>query len=395
MKLSKNIFWLLLIAAAVLLGIWGLNFWSGGCASAVQESVATTTSSSNGTITTITLPSYTSEFLYVENGLGISSYNLDLSTGKLTSVESISDPGGISFICTDPSSKFLFVGGSFGPKPPAFSGDYEIQSYKIDPSSGVLSSPDAMVVSKQPISADFDPAGNFVYIGGGTNLISIYRLNASSGGITLIESEEPGGSSFLHVAVEPGGKYAYACGQNGANGNIWVLNINSLTGDLNYIDNIDTGSLTNPINLIMNPAGKFMYVLESFLNDILVYQIDETTGKLSLIQTELIGNSIEDIKIDPLGRFLYVVKSTYPDFVIKVFRIAPTTGKIALSQNINVLVSYAHVSADPSGKFVCLSQIVPNQISVYRLDPTAGSLTLVDSLGTINSNVRSLIVGIK
>jgi len=411
MKLNKNILWIFVIAFVSLACIWSFSLWAGGCSSAVQESITTTTATSNGMTTTITLPTYTSEFIYVDTGTGISSYNLDLSTGKLTSAQTFYDPISGSLLL-DPLSKFIFhVGRTLpaGPSDPAPI-EFVTHSFKIDPSSGAFSTSEVIVIGSPIQGMAFDPLGKFAYITG-SDRISIYQFNSGTGGFTFIGSKEPGAVLLKFVAIDPTGKYAYVSGDGETTGKVWVFNINSLTGDIDYIENIDTGFASKPEQILIDHRGNFLYEQEYNFNQIRVYRIDQTSGKLSLIQTQPIKNPYGDfssdvfagIAIDPADRLFYSegIGFSTPGY-INVFRIDPTTGTLSLSNTIADLSRHESFAVDPAGKFVCLTSSsgssigIPNYISVYSVDPTAGSLTLVDSLetGTVG-NFSSTIVGIK
>jgi DNA-binding beta-propeller fold protein YncE len=55
------------------------------------------------------------------------------------------------------------------------------------------------------------------------------------------------------------------------------------TGSLTSIGTIAAG--TNPVSMVVDPAGKFAYVANSSSNDVSMYSIDGATGALTLIGT--------------------------------------------------------------------------------------------------------------
>jgi 6-phosphogluconolactonase (cycloisomerase 2 family) len=256
----------------------------------------------------------------------------------------------------------------------------------------------------------FDPLGKFAYILG-ISQISIYQFNSNTGGFTFIGSKEPGAMNLSNVAIDPAGKHAYVSGRTETNGKVWVFNVNTLTGEIEYTENIDTGFASKPEKILIDPRGNFLYQLEYNFNLIRVYRIDQTTGSLTLIQTQSIKNpygsassdAFAQIVIDPAGRLLYAVAQGFstPGY-INVFLIDPATGTLSLSNTIADRPHQESLAVDPAGKFVSLTSAsgslvgMPNYISIFSVDPTAGSLNLVASLETgTTGNLSSLIVGIK
>jgi 6-phosphogluconolactonase len=77
----------------------------------------------------------------------------------------------------------------------------------------------------------------------------------------------------------------------------------------------------------VSPSGKFLYGSNRGHNSIVVFQIDQRTGKLTALEhvsTE--GNWPRNFTIDPSGRFLLVANQRTDNVV--TFSIAPQTGRL-------------------------------------------------------------------
>jgi len=85
--------------------------------------------------------------------------------------------------------------------------------------------------------------------------------------------------------------------------------------------------------------GKFLYAsTRNNLNDILIYSIDQKTGKITFIGREpLLGKSSRTFTIDPTGNYLIVTNSATNEVVFfkrdqKTGLIKPTGEKLALDK---------------------------------------------------------------
>jgi 6-phosphogluconolactonase len=79
--------------------------------------------------------------------------------------------------------------------------------------------------------------------------------------------------------------------------------------------------------LQLTPDGRYLYGSNRGHNSLVIYAIDESTGRLSYVQHHsCLGRTPRDFAIDPSGRFLLVANQN-SDAVI-VFRIDPQSGKL-------------------------------------------------------------------
>jgi 6-phosphogluconolactonase len=89
-------------------------------------------------------------------------------------------------------------------------------------------------------------------------------------------TKEPGGAD---IHVSPDGKFLYASNRGTAN-ELLVYAINPIDGMLTFIERHDTGG-NHPRNFVIDPAGNFLLVANKNSNNIVVYKINRTTGKLT------------------------------------------------------------------------------------------------------------------
>jgi len=107
---------------------------------------------------------------------------------------------------------------------------------------------------------------------------------------------------------------------------------NELNGTLTDIETVSTlpsdfSGTSYCADVHVSPSGKFLYGSNRGHNSIVVFQIDQQTGKLTLVEhvsTE--GNWPRNFTIDPSGAFLLVANQRSENVV--VFSINASTGRL-------------------------------------------------------------------
>ena len=137
-----------------------------------------------------------------------------------------------------------------------------------------------------PRHFSFHRSGRFAY---GINEINMttnaYRYNGRLGKLepfqvisTLPPNEaQQDGYSTAEMYCHPSGKFVY--GSNRGHDTIVVYAINQKTGKLTYVENQDIGGST-PRSFRIDPTGKYLLALGQSSNTITVFEIDQETGAL-------------------------------------------------------------------------------------------------------------------
>ncbi len=226
------------------------------------------------------------KFAYVPNGAGepnsVAMYTINATTGALTSTGMIPVDGFAVSVTVHPSGKFAYLATASGT--PGSAGN--VSMFTINATTGALTSIGTVAAGTinaepAPISIVVDPTGTFAYVvNSGSNDVSMYSINATTGILTSIGSIAAG-TIPLSVAVDPTGKFAYVT--NFQSNDVSMYTINATTGALTSTGMIAAGS--NPTSIAIHPSGKFAYVTNSGSNDVSMYSIDAATGALTLIGT--------------------------------------------------------------------------------------------------------------
>ena len=192
-------------------------------------------------------------FAYTANNASgsISGYSVDTSTGVLTALSGfpMNIGGNPDFVLHDPSGKFLAVSDIANAK---------IHMYGINTTTGALTeiAPSPYTVENEPLAMAFDPAGKFLYITSlQMNSVTAFTMN-SSGVLSTIS-----GSPFATGGTLPLGETA-----------------------------------------VVDPSGKFFYMAD--INNVYSFQINSSTGALTLVSTLPGPNSAGGMALDPSGSLL-------------------------------------------------------------------------------------------
>ncbi len=132
-----------------------------------------------------------------------------------------------------------------------------------------------------------------------------------------------------HLVFTKDAKHAYLAQEISAK----IRVFNYADGKLVSIQNIDMETpdfkgINGAADIHLSPDENFLYASNrGEANDIVVYKVDKTTGKLTFVQRQsTFGNAPRNFAIDPTGNFLLVANQNTDD--VYTFKINKTTGKL-------------------------------------------------------------------
>ena len=303
----------------------------------------------------------------------------------------------------------LSQGGNSTPQATEYfyaSGPSDIQVFKIDLASGHLDSVQTVSTRGQFSFFPSSPArsvatspAKFLYHPG-LDGVDAYTIG-SDGSLTLINgspflwpSQYPGWHpSVSTMAISPNDKTLYGVPDPGYGDAILGFQIDSATGALTAMPSgfsIGDGPTSAPYKEVIDPSGKFMYVTDWYANamtyptpaGIAELSIDPSSGNLTPLSNSpalLPYNSDPwPIVMDPTGKFVYV-SSAEGDGVFGFIRDS-TTGELTEMSGspFNISVGTAGdglpMVIHPSGKFLYTSNY-DGSFGGYMIDPVSGNLS--------------------
>ena len=186
-------------------------------------------------------------------------------------------------IVSDASGRHVFV--------PCRSGNV-IAQYSFDTATGQLAAANPPLVQADPGAGPrhiaFHPSQQFAYvINELKGTVTSYRYDATAGLLSMpqtISSVAAGvtETSSAHVVVHPSGKFVYT--SNRTNNNIAMFSVDATSGRLTPIGyETGAGGVRTPRDFGIEPGGRFLLVANQGSNTVLVFRIDATTGLLTRV----------------------------------------------------------------------------------------------------------------
>jgi len=302
---------------------------------------------------TVTNPSFLAldpakQHLFAANEMGkfndkptgaVSSFAIDRATGALTMLNQESSGGsGPAHVSVDRTGHTALVanygGGSVPSLPIGADG-------KLGPAASVIVHQGSSVHPKRQTkpyahSINMDTANTFAYAADlGADRIFIYRLDPKASTLTpatpAFAAVTPG-SGPRHLSFHPNGRYAYVINELALT--VTVFARDAKTGALTEVQSISTlpaGQAADPsfstAEVVVHPSGKFLYGSNRGHDSLVVFAIDEKTGKLTLVQhVPTQGSTPRGFGVDPTGRYL-LAGNQRSDSVV-VFRIDAASGRL-------------------------------------------------------------------
>ncbi|MBD1387253.1 lactonase family protein [Mucilaginibacter rigui] len=109
--------------------------------------------------------------------------------------------------------------------------------------------------------------------------------------ITLLPDGFKGQTGAADIHISPNGRFLYASNRGDAN-DISVFSINQENGELTFIERRPSGG-KGPRNFIIDPTGKFLIVAHQNSDNITVWRLDETSGKIMQVVNRVeVGNPV-------------------------------------------------------------------------------------------------------
>ncbi len=288
-------------------------------------------------------------FLYAANEVrsfegkeagSVSAFAIDRKTGKLTPLNQQSAVGrGPVYVIVDKTGRNVLVsnygGGNVAVLPIGADGMLKPASAFIQ-HTGSSVNPQRQSAPRAH-SINLDPGNRFAYAADlGLDKVLIYRFDADKG--SLVPNDPPfvavaPGAGPRHFAFHPSGRFAYVI--NEINVTLTAFRADPERGALTEVETVSTLPPNQSVqtgfsaaDVRVHPSGKFLYGSNRGHDSIVVFAIDEKSGRLTRLQNDSTqGSTPRGFGIDPTGAYLLAANQRSDSVV--VFRIDQRTGRIA------------------------------------------------------------------
>jgi 6-phosphogluconolactonase len=280
-----------------------------------------------------------------------------------------------------------------------------IYVYRMNLISGSLTYISTVSGVVNPSYLTFAPGYNYLYavneITGGTERsgsLSAFSVDPSTKGLTILNSKPTLGLSPCYVSIDSSGRFALVA--NYGSGSLCVLPIladGSLGEATQLVEHHGSGPNAERQEgphahmITPSPDGRFMIAVDLGIDEILVYRLDKNLGKLIPIETSSThlapGTGPRHIVFHPNARFAYVISELKSKVI--AFEFNSESGKFFEKQTLSTLPhgytgqnQGAEIQVHPSGRFVYVSNRGHDSIVIYAVDKNSGELSYLSHKST-------------
>ena len=189
--------------------------------------------------------------------------------------------------------------------------------FRFDAQTGRLSPPDPPFATVYPGSGPrhftFDPAGKFGYqLSEMSGTVDVFAWDTSKGSLSEVQRVQTvphdffGGNHSAEIEVHPNGKFLYESNrrtkseEERAPDTIGVYSVDPQTGMLTPVEQSLTGGVM-PRFFTIDPTGAYLLAANQISNNVVLYKIDPSTGRLLKTNTEINVDTPVCLKFVPMN----------------------------------------------------------------------------------------------
>jgi 6-phosphogluconolactonase len=324
---------------------------------------------------------------------GIYRLTFDPESGTMSDPVLAVETKNPSFLALHPSGRFLYAVGEVSSFEGAKTG--MVSAFAIDPKTGDLALVSQQASGGTgPCHLVVDKAGRNVLVanyGGGTVAVLPIGADGRLAPASSVRTHEGSGPNkgrqerpHAHgIYLDAAERFAFSP-DLGAD-RVFVYRFDAAKGTLEPHGAAPLAPGSGPRHMAFHASGKYAYVINELLSTLTVLSYDAAKGDLATLQTTstlpvgFSGTSFTaEVAASPDGRFVY--GSNRGDDSLAVFNVDETTGRLTSAGFAPVGgKTPRHFTIDPSGGFILAAHQGTASIAVLRIDPATGLPSLVGS----------------
>jgi 6-phosphogluconolactonase len=189
--------------------------------------------------------------------------------------------------------------------------------FRFDAQTGKLSPPDPPFATVYPGGGPrhftFDPSGKFGYqLSEMSGTVDVFAWDTSKGSLSEVQRVQTvphdffGGNHSAEIEVHPNGKFLYESNrrtkseEERAPDTIGVYSVDHRTGMLTPVEQSLTGGVM-PRFFTIDPTGAYLLAANQISNNVVLYKIDPSTGRLLKTNTEIKVDTPVCLKFVPMN----------------------------------------------------------------------------------------------
>ena len=252
-----------------------------------------------------------------------------------------------------------------------------------------------------PSFLELHPNKKYLYSANEENgTISAYKIDPASGKLSALNTQPAQGSGSCHVSVDPKGSFIYVSNYGSGDLAVYLLNKDGSIGTL--VDTIqDKGAASQKPHMhsiIPSADGQFVYASDLGIDKIMVYQVDQQTGKLTPGAVPYVevksGDGPRHLAIHPNGNFAYSAGELSSS--VNSFQIVKNSGVLVPLERVSMLPAdfkgksfAADIHFSPDGKFLYASNRGHESLAIYAVNAQTGKLTIAGHADTHGKHPRN------
>jgi 6-phosphogluconolactonase len=281
-----------------------------------------------------------------ENGGMLRSFKLDATTGAPTVLNAVMTAGHPTHVAVDSGAHFVF-GADYN--------EGKVEVVGLDQSGALTSGVDSETPGSQTHEVVLSPDAKFAFVPcKGSDKVAQFEFNGATGALdanTPPSVASAGGAGPRHLAFGPGAKFAYVIDELGNTMETMAYDsgagVFTRKGALTTLPSGFTGSST-AAEVAVSPSGRFLYGSNRIVNDngdLVIYAIAQD-GTLSLVGHESTrGVQPRHFSLDPSGKLLFVANLDSKTLV--VFSIDDATGKLTFVTQMDAGMQPYYAGVNP------------------------------------------------
>ena len=315
-------------------------------------------------------------------GVYVYKFNTETGENNFVSAMKTSNP---SFVAVSPDKKFVYAVNEDDPG--------NVTAFSFNRSNGQLTQLNQQPShGRHPCYITIDKNGKWVIVGNySTGTIAVYPTNKDGSLGPATDSVLHEGSSVNSERQEAAHVHATVLNKNNKTlyvpdlgmDMVMLYNLDNKTGKLKEFTtpSVATEPGAGPRHIDIHPNGKYAYLMEEMTGGVSVYKI-ESDGYLSLLQNisglprdfnGVVGSA--DIHVSPDGKFLYCSNRGESN-TIGIFSINQSNGQVNWIDHQSTLGNTPrNFNFDPTGNFLLVANQNSDEIVIFKRDKQTGLLT--------------------
>jgi 6-phosphogluconolactonase len=320
---------------------------------------------------------------------GIYHGAFNTETGKLNGIELAAEIAGPGFLAKHPNGKMLYAAASEGGKPSIVAYRIEggggkaklIKDGNVPVGDGGAAHVSVSRDGKAVLSAQYGAGSTACYsLDDSGSLIARTDLQKHPLGSGVI----PGRQDKAHAhwtGTSPDDRFAFVpdLGMD----KVVIYKIDTAAAKLEPHGYGICPAGGGPRHMKFHPNGKIIYVLNELALSVTVFDYDAADGTMTPIQTietlpesvkaKEVFNSSSEIRVHPNGKFVYAANRG--NDTITVYSVDESTGKLGLIEVEPIRGAWPrNFSLDPTGRWLLVAGQATNSVSIFKIDQDTGEL---------------------